>query len=225
MFDIDPTRYRIIDISYDLAPPGFKSQGKPFEPKAGTLPDRAFKHTVTMDTHTGTHVEYPVHFVETGRRPEDYTLADHMGRALVVDVNSVSPEPVEPDVLEEQVGALVRAGDILIFRNVHPAAAEVAARNPAELPYLGLGAAEWIMARKVKLVMISTGCHVRLARDLEYSREIHDILMGGDDAIPLVEVGAGLEQISRKEVFFMAVPFRARGVDSLWARVLVIEEI
>jgi len=225
MFNIDLTRHRIIDISYDLSPPGFKSQGKPFEPVAGTLPDRAFKHTVTMDTHTGTHVEYPVHFVKTGKRPEDYTLADHMGRALMVDVNSVSPEPLEADLLEEQVGALVRPGDILIFRNVHPAAAEVEAHSFGELPYLGLGAAEWIMAHKVKLILISTGCHVRLSRDNEYSREIHEILMGGEDAIPLIEVCSGLDQIRRKEVFFMAAPFRARGVDSLWARVFVVEEV
>ncbi len=36
--DIDLTKYRILDISYDLAPPGFTSEGKPFEPVPGTFP-------------------------------------------------------------------------------------------------------------------------------------------------------------------------------------------
>ncbi len=221
MFEIDLSRYRIVDVSFELKPHSLDAFDKPFDPVRGTLPDETFKHTVTIDTHTGTHIEYPVHFVETGKKPEDYPLEYHMGRGLLVDVNSVKPEPVGASLLEEQLGAIIREGDILLFRNVHP---EAQAQDPDSLPYLDESGARWIMDHKVKMIMLTIGCHVRLAKDVEHARGIHEILMGGDNAIPITEIGSGLEKITRKEFFFMALPFRATGVDSLWARAIVIEE-
>lgn len=62
--------------------------------------------------------------------------------------------------------------------------------------------------------MVGIDGHFRLGRNIEEGRALHDIFMGSGGT--LVEFLDNLDQIRRPEFFFMALPFKARRVDSSW---------
>jgi len=66
VFNIDLSRYRVVDLSYLVEPNA--GGDRPFVVRQGRLADNAFKYDV-LDTHThvGTHVESPAHFFENGK--------------------------------------------------------------------------------------------------------------------------------------------------------------
>ncbi|KZT72440.1 putative cyclase [Daedalea quercina L-15889] len=44
--------------------------------------------SISMGSHTGTHVDAPYHFIEDGRRIDDIPISRFVGPALVVDLSS-----------------------------------------------------------------------------------------------------------------------------------------
>ena len=66
VFSIDPDRYRIVDLSYLVVPPGTRE--RPYVVQRGRLADQAYKFDIVRThTHVGTHVETPAHFFPDGK--------------------------------------------------------------------------------------------------------------------------------------------------------------
>jgi len=214
-FNIDWQRYRLIDLSYEVVPGA--SQDRYFDIERGLLADKAFMHHVRTHTHVGTHVEVDAHFFDGGRDVTAYQLADFMGRALLLDVPDVEAMPrVTAEYLDQTLGHLIAVGDIIVCRNSDPQSLSGAREKPSLTPE----AAQWFADHQVKMVGIDT--HFGLGSSVEGSRALHDIFMGAGGT--LVEFLDNLDQIHRTEFYFMALPFKARAVDSSWARAVAIEE-
>ncbi|KAI8978217.1 putative cyclase [Trametes punicea] len=49
-------------------------------------------HTMSMGTHTGTHVDTPFHFIEDGARTDDMPLSAFIGNAVVIDLTEKKPK-------------------------------------------------------------------------------------------------------------------------------------
>jgi arylformamidase len=216
VFNIDLEHYRLVDLSYEVIPGA--SKDRYFEIERGLLADNAFMHHVRTHTHVGTHVEVAAHFYEGGRDITAYKLERFMGRGLVLDVvDSMQTPQITTEILERQLGACIGVGDIIICRNSDPES--LAGKHP--VPALTPEVARWIAAHKAKMVGIDT--HFSLGVDVPHGRELHDILMSAD--VTLVEFLANLEQLKRREFYFMALPYKCRTIDSGWARALAIEEL
>ncbi|MCD6520241.1 MAG: cyclase family protein [Anaerolineae bacterium] len=214
-FQIDWRRYRVIDLSYEVVPGASKERY--FEIERDLLPDKAFMHHVRTHTHVGTHVEMGAHFFEGGPDAASYPLDRFMGRALLLDVPDVSKAPiVTSEYLDEMLGERNLPGDIIICRNSDP----LSLRGERPLPSLSPGAAQWFANHEVKMIGIDT--HFRLGQDVEQGRALHHIFMLAGGVI--VEFLDHLDEISQPEFFFMALPFKARAIDSAWARAIAIEE-
>jgi kynurenine formamidase len=55
MFVIDPERFRIVDLSYEVVPGA--NPDRPFEMSRGTLADQTYRFDITRThSHVGTHV-------------------------------------------------------------------------------------------------------------------------------------------------------------------------
>jgi kynurenine formamidase len=223
LFHIDPTKYRVLDLSTRIVPPG--TADRPLIAKRGLLADDTFKHDVATHTHVGTHIESPAHFIEGGKRLENMPLDRFYGRAVLFDFAGIACEPIGGKELQADVGSLLRDGDILLCRNTHPQWRRVHAEDRKRLPYLCADGARWLVARKVKLLVIDDFCGIRIANGKDVSRENHAILMAAGVEMPVIEFPDGLEQLRRKEFFFMALPLRIEGLDSVWARAIAIEEL
>jgi len=217
MLGQDLLRGRIVDLSWEVVPPG--TEERPFRITRGLLADRAFKHEVITHTHVGTHVEVPAHFFEGGKEVTDLPLDRFFGRGVLLDVpDAVEARDIGPEWLERNLKPLLQKDDIIICRN-----SDARTRQPeatVEDPGLTVAGAEWLRHQGVKMVGIDD--HFRFGNDVEEGRAIHDVLMSAD--ICLIEFLANLAALKRSEFFFIALPFKARGVDSAWTRAIAVEE-
>ncbi|HOL55390.1 MAG TPA: hypothetical protein PK699_05775, partial [bacterium] len=73
--------------------------------------------------------------------------------------------------------------------------------------------------KKIKMLGIDT--NFKLGRDVEEGRLIHSILMSRE--VTLIEFLSNLDLISRREFFFLALPYKVK-LDSSWTRAIAIEE-
>lgn len=217
MFNIDFSKYRMIDLSQFVLP-GTNPE-RPFDLEIGYLADGTIKHNIRTHSHVGTHVEVAAHFFEDGKSIMDYELEHFMGRAVLVDVPPATGElDITGEFLQRDVGDLVNAGCILIYRNL------AERKNLGEyrkMPFLTPSAAEWLVKRKVKMVGIHPGVH--LAQNISAERKVHEILLGND--IIIVEFLDNLQELHNLEFYFMALPQKVDGLDSSMVRAIAIEKL
>lgn len=211
IFDIDLSKYRIVDLSYEVAPPG--TEDRPFVMERGYLADRAFKYDITRThSHVGTHVEAPAHFFDGGKDVCDLPLTWFAGRAALLDVpDAGAATAIGPEYLQQAIGDIIRSGDIVICRNSDRGAPEKPCFTPA--------GARWLAPYNIKMLGIDN--NFRLGKDVEDGRALHDILQSRD--VCLVEFLDHLEELTQRVFFFMALPWRVKQMDSSWARAIAIE--
>ncbi|MGQ9630368.1 MAG: cyclase family protein [bacterium] len=215
MFEIDLKKYRIVDLSYLVVPPG--SEDRPFEISRGYLADRAYKYDVKTHSHVGTHVEAPAHFFDGGKDTTELPLTSFMGRGIVLDVlDATAHRAITPEYLEEAIGDIIREGDIVICRNLD----SESKRSRETMPHLTPEAAEWLRDHKIKMLGIDN--NFRLGEDVPSGRKLHDILMSHN--VTLIEWLDNLGELRRREFFFIALPFKVKQMDSSWVRAIAIEE-
>ncbi|MBC7320471.1 cyclase family protein [bacterium] len=205
MFDIDLTKYRILDLSKEVIPPG--TEDRPFKVQKGFLSDMAYKHDVWTHSHVGTHIEASSHFYDDGKDINEYPLEVFFGRAILLDAE---PGVIDAKVIESLIGDIIREQDIVICRNK---------KVGSGYPYLTAESARWLAERKIKMLGIDT--NFKLGRDVEEGRLIHDILMS--KGVTFIEFLDNLHLISKREFFFIALPYKVR-MDSSWTRAIAIEE-
>jgi arylformamidase len=214
MFSLDLDRYRLIDLSYEVVPPG--TAERPFVVERGLLADDAFKYDISeTHTHVGTHVESPAHFFEDGKSITDLPLTAFFGRGILLPIKLAPGELViTPEYVASAIGDICQAGDTVVVRNDAPPP------PGAQSPYFGPGSGEWLAERKVKILVL--GDHVGMGVDVPSIRHFHDVLQRQD--LCFVEFLSNLDALTKREFFFMALPFKVRGMDSGWARAIALEE-
>ena len=211
MFTIDADKYRIVDLSYTVVPPG--SDDRPFRITRGYLADRASKHDVETHTHVGTHVEAPAHFFDGGKDVVDLPLEWFMGRGILLDVKDASTHHrLGGAELEELIGDIIGTEDIVICRNSD--GVNLARGVFEEYPYICPDGARWLRERRIKMLGIDNFFGL--------GAELHDILQSQD--VTLLEWMDNLAELTRREFFFMALPFKVKQADSSWCRAIAIEE-
>ena len=222
VFSIDESKYRIVDLSLKVTPPG--TEGRPFVVEQGELADGTIMHNVSSHTHVGTHVESPAHFTEGAKRLEDFPLDRFYGRAVLFEFAGIDAESIDGEKLEADLGSMIQDGDIVCFRNTHPDWRRIHGEDRKRLPWLCADGCRWLVERKAKLILIDDFCGIRVANGVESSRENHAILFEEGKEILILEFPDGLEALAKKECFVMALPLNITGIDSVWARAIAIEE-
>jgi kynurenine formamidase len=214
VFAVDWSRYRLVDLSYTVIPPG--TEERPFVTERSFLADDSFKHDVRTHTHVGTHVEAPAHFFEGGKTVLDLPLEAFMGRAVLLRVTDAAGHiPLTGEGCDNLIGDVIQDGDIVLCTN-----ADLASRTAgAEAwPSLSPASARWFLDHGVKMVGIDN--YFRLGLDIPMTRDVHDILMSRD--VCFVEFLDHLDALTQPVFCFMALPFKVAS-DSGWARAVAIE--
>jgi arylformamidase len=218
LFSIDPAKYRVVDVSYQVDPDNYPPD-RPFALTLGYLADNAYKYDVQTHSHVGTHIESPAHFFDGGRDVTSYPLDAFYGRAVLLDVADASQAlQLDAAYLDAAIGDVIQDGDIIICRNSDAASL---AGKPSGFPTLTPSAATWMAQKRVKMVGIDNS--FRLGKDIPDGRELHDILMR--DGVTLIEWLDNLSALRQRVFFFMALPYKVRKMDSSWCRAVAIEEI
>lgn len=96
---------KLIDLSYKIDPntPVYPGDGKPTFEALRTIAANGYHLTkITIESHTGTHIDSPAHILENGKFLDDYPLSHFFGSGKVIDCRNV-PE-IGPELIRKQLG-------------------------------------------------------------------------------------------------------------------------
>jgi len=210
---IDLSKYRIVDLTAEILP-GIRSGERymhgsvrrRFEVSRFVYSaDNTYMNWVETETHVGTHVECPSHYLENGNDVASLPLETFMGDAVAVNLKSKRAQPITPIDLGD---AGVRKGDIVLMWS---------GWSGEERPFISVEAAEWLLKARVKMVGVDDSIGV----EAPGSMATHDFLLRND--IPIIEGLVNLDGLRGNRFLFIALPLRVRGLDSSWVRAIALE--
>lgn len=215
---IDLKKYRIVDLSEELVPGTLNTNGEYVHGSEVRRleirefiykPDNTIMHWVETETHIGTHVEFPAHYVRGGKDGTSLPIETFMGEAVGIDLGYKKPgEPLTPEDLEK---AGVKSGDIVLIWSPY---------KGDDRPAISPEAAKWMAEKKIKLLGVDNSIKVEASYELMAT---HENLLKND--IPIIERLANLNQLKKKRFFFIGLPLRIRNLDSSWIRAVALEEL
>lgn len=183
-----------------------------------TTPTGDIMHDVYMWSHSGTHVEMPLHFYANGKDTSDYPPDQFVGPAIRLDFRH--KEVNAPITLSDiRAAGEVQDGDIVILWEGR----DGQYRTPAshQRPYLAEDAAEWLaLEKKIKLLgSDSSGFEVRGRND----HPNHHLFFKAGVDIPVIECLRNLGAIGSSRFMFVGLPIPIKGLDASPIRAIAIE--
>jgi arylformamidase len=172
---------------------------------------RSTKSRLSMDVHTGTHVDAPSHFLPDGAGVDGIPIDALVGPARVIAI--ADPVHVTVAALE---AADVRPGERVLFKTANSPAAWASPTFVADAVHLSLEAANWLAARRVLTVGIdylSVGGHAA-----GNGHAVHHALMGA--GIWIIE-GLDLTDAPEGPCELVCLPLKLVGCDGAPARAIL----
>lgn len=207
---------KIIDISWPLssATTGYKDrQILKFEPRKTFDKDSARETIITIDTHSGTHVDAPSHFLRDGKSIDQISLDRLVGNCMVLDLTDVQ-EKITREVLADHDHEIFE-GDIVLLKTQNSSTPADGKFTP-HFVFLEISGAQYLKEKKIKAVGID---YLGIERGQE-GHLTHKMCMEHD--IVIIE-GLRLGHVQPDEYFFVCMPLLTIGLDGAPARAMLIE--
>jgi arylformamidase len=165
---------------------------------------------VTMTWHVGTHMDAPGHVIPGGARIDRFPPDAGVGPARVVPIRNRRAVTAA-----ELATCRIRAGERLLFKTRNSTTAWKAAAFTSDFVSIGADAAEFLAARRVRLVAID---YLSVDPVDSESMSAHKSLLG--NGIWVVE-GVNLAGIRPGRYDLVCLPLRIVGGDGSPCRVLI----
>ena len=209
---------RIIDLSYDIT---HQMKVFPADPAVGILRHHDYQNgyfvsQVIFGTHTGTHIDVPVHKIKGGRTVDEEPIDKFTGRALVMDLPNLKPlEEITPAHLEKFCEKLNGVHAVILKTNwgKHFGMDDFF----TSFPGLSEAAVDWLHAHQISLIGLESPSVNALRH-----QEIHTLLL--EKEMLIVESLANVDQIPTQFVQLFAVPLKLKGLDGSPVRAFAITE-
>jgi len=171
-------------------------------------------------SHSGTHMDAPLHFA-AGNGTIDRIPLDHcFGPAWVVDLTGLAPRAEITLALLGPLADRLRPGDGLLLKTGWSAYVDEPKKYRDELPRIARDLAEWCVERRVRILGVEPPS-VADVNNLEEVTAIHRILLGGK--VIIVEGLTNLSALTSERVFFGALPLKVEEGDGSPCRAFAIE--
>lgn len=165
---------------------------------------------ITMDLHTGTHVDSPLHMINDGDTMETIRIEDLVGKIKLFDLSHA-----EDRITKKDIESLpIVKDDFILFKTKNSFdeafnfefifVAEDAARHLADIGIRGVGV---------------DGLGIERAQE---GHPTHRSLFKAD---VIVMEGLRLAEVEEGEYFMVAAPLKIQGTDAAPARVLLFDQI
>jgi arylformamidase len=165
---------------------------------------------ISMGSHTGTHMDAPIHFVRGGKGLDEMPLTAGIGRARVIEIRD--PESVKPEDLDLHG---LRRGERVLFKTQNSARGWPAAAFIEDFVYVSQEAARYLAGREIQTVGIDYLSVGGFHRD---GVETHEALLQA--GIWIVE-GLDLSQGEPGEYELVCLPIKIEGSDGAPARAIL----
>lgn len=168
---------------------------------------------ICLGTHTGTHIDAPLHFIEKGRGIEQLPLENMIGPVTIVDFSHLKNNT---EITKEMIEK-IKITERMLFKfgwGKHWGTD----RFYKGFPYFSSEAAEYMISKKIRLLAMDTPAPDNL--NSETDSPIHKILLA--NGVILVEYVANLDKVMDYSNWnIAAIPLRLKGVDGSPARVFI----
>lgn len=214
-------KFRVVDLTKFIDPETETRRCTLFRfNTGGRIPD--FHTHMDLMSHLGTHCECPYHHDENWPDVSAMPLTSFMGRGVYVSFTGAEPNAyVTPEMLDAQLGSIVREGDTVIIDSEYKIEPFTDKTNTAEDKRLFVNGdtARWFVEKKVKCVGFGDGVSIENCN--EDVKPFHDVCMA--ENITFIEVLKNLDQLEKNIFFISFAPMYIKGLDSCPVRVYAIE--
>lgn len=205
---------KIIDISMEISEDMMVYKNKKIKkPIIETIQShndsKAHETNITVNLHTGTHVDAPLHMISDGDTMESYSLEKFTGEAYVIDFSSVN----ECITFEDLKVKNIKKNDIVILKTSNSEDNEF----NYEFIYLEESGAKYLEKIGIKTVGIDA---LGIERN-QANHNTHKILL--NSRIPIIE-GLRLGNVKEGRYKFFGFPIKIKGVEASILRAILIDE-
>ncbi|WP_377889798.1 cyclase family protein [Alkalihalobacillus sp. R86527] len=199
---------------YDVSAPIFKGMAvyKDKEEKQPEINTKTNGHVtesrLSLDVHTGTHVDAPLHMVNDGATIETINQEDLVGTVKVIDVTSVKGAITKADIESEDI----QAGDFVLFKSQNSFEEEF----NFEFVFVGEDAARHLAECSIRGVGVD-------GLGIERSQPDHPTHRSLFEKDIIIMEGLRLKDVDAGQYFMVAAPLKLQGTDASPARVLLFE--
>lgn len=201
----------IFDVSLEIAEDMPTYRGRKEKPKIErirTLKEGANETRLTLETHTGTHIDAPLHMLPSDISIDRIPVSRFMGPAVVLEIRNrpaIQAEDLKP------FEAFLLPEHFVLFKTDN--SFQDLSRD--DFVYLTESAASFLAAKKLKGIGIDSLGVERNQPD----HPTHRILL--ESGLVIVE-GLFLRDITPGLYFFIALPLKVRGGDGAPARAVLL---
>lgn len=201
---------------YDVTAPIF--EGMPVyknkaekQPKLTTVTNgHVTESRLTLDVHTGTHVDAPLHMMNDGKTIETIELEKLIRTCKVIDVTQVQEKITVGDIQDKGI----ESGDFVLLKTRNSFTEEF----DFEFVFVAEDAASYLKEVGITGVGIDS---LGIERAQE-GHPTHRTLMGAD--IIIIE-GLRLKDVPEGEYLMVAAPLKLRGTDASPARIVLLDGV
>lgn len=204
---------QIIDISWPISPTitSYKNTKPVSIVSLKSFSTDSVRDTnLSCNTHTGTHVDAPSHFIENGKTIDTISLNSLIGPAVVIDLSFVD-NTINEETLKNQK---INAGDIVLLKTKNSQLPPTAPFN-FDFVYLAPRGAMFLAQLPVKAVGID---YLGIERN-DPNHSTHSILL--EKNIPIIE-GLRLEHVAPGHYELYCLPLAIIGAEASPARAILI---
>lgn len=177
-----------------------------------------------LNTHTGTHVEMPLHHVAGGVDVADFPTAGLVGPGVVIDISRWrdNNDRITLADLEAACGDRIRSGDMAFFYTGNDEFYYTPQRH--QRPWFTTDAIAWLVDdARIKVMGVDTSGHeVRNEDGTPFAGQPnHEVLLGA--GVPLIEYMTNLGALLDRRFVAFVLPARISGAEAFPVRVVAFE--
>lgn len=177
---------------------------------------------ISMASHTGSHLDAPLHKIRGAKSIDAFPLENFAGPARIVDLRGIAPRtPITSAMLAEKLSDNL-AGLIVLLATGWGDKRAATPEWHRDSPFLEEKAAQWLVERQIKMIGID---HYSIGGSTEPGNAAtHTALLGAPSPVLIVEdihfppIAFTLPQ----PVTFMALPIHFRGFSGSFCRPILL---
>lgn len=209
---------KIHDVSMLIEPDMMVYKDKPgkkpvFENMGNHATGVSHETKVSLDIHTGTHIDMPLHMIEDGKTMDTFDFSRLMTNAKVFDMTHL----VNPVITAMDIKSFdIRKNDFIIFKTKNSFYDKTKGFE-YDFVYVDESASRLLKDCGVNGVGIDA-LGIERAQD---NHMTHKLLL--EDDVIILE-GLELADIEQGEYQLIALPIKLKGTEGSWVRAVLVEE-
>lgn len=190
---------KYIDLSILLTKDTPVFPGEPniiFKKHANIKKNTYNEHQITINTHFGTHMDFPYHMIDDGKKSSDFKLENFIGKGKVININNPDLNSIEDEDVFLLYSEHIEKGIDNLFNDV---------------PVLDENLVDFLITKRPKMLLLD------IPTPDKFPYPIHKKILGND--ILIVENVCNMKLLIDKKFKVYAIPLNFEEFDGSPCRV------